>query len=369
MPLDPNIILQGRVPDVGSAIDSGILNASRLSAMQTEQLQRDMIAERLSQLQAIGPVDQATAEASLAETNMNQMRSSILDSARQLQPILDSGDANSARRVLFALKDSIRDNPQSEKALLEIDEIIRQLDEGDLESAKGIVEGILSADKSRRSPYHTVKQVVIDNKTYEVPFDARSGRWDFDNMQLSPKTPEQQGAVSQSKASGSTKGEAFATAEIDFPKIANQSDQMIRTIDSAISHPGFKSVVGMPSLGKGLQFVGGTDEASFRKLHKQITGQVFMKQYETLKGGGQITEIEGEKGTEALSRLDTALSEEDYVKAAEDLKHEIRKITTIAELRAQGNKVYNPTTDSEFEKIPSGGFFVDPDDGQLYRKP
>lgn len=174
MPLDPNIILQGRVPDVGSAIDSGILNASRLSAMQTEQLQRDMIAERLSQLQAIGPVDQATAEASLAETNMNQMRSSILDSARQLQPILDSGDANSARRVLFALKDSIRDNPQSEKALLEIDEIIRQVDEGDLESAKGIVEGILSADKSRRSPYHTVKQVVIDNKTYEVPFDARS---------------------------------------------------------------------------------------------------------------------------------------------------------------------------------------------------
>jgi hypothetical protein len=143
-------------------------------------------------------------------------------------------------------------------------------------------------------------------------------------------------AEAKAKKAGAITGEVETIAKIDLPKIKSDAEYLKSVVRSALDHPGFKSVVGMPSLGKLTKYVGGTEEAAFHSVHKQITGKTFMEAYKTLKGGGQITEVEGQKATEALQRLDTALSEKEYIAAAEEFISEIDRLTALAEQRSTG---------------------------------
>lgn len=161
------------------------------------------------------------------------------------------------------------------------------------------------------------------------------------------------------KASGKIKGESKAEAKIDLPKLKSDAENLKSIVRSALDHPGFPSVVGMPSLGKLSRFVGGTEEAGFDKVHKQIVGKTFMEAYKTLKGGGQITEVEGQKATEALQRLDTKLSEKEYIAAAEEFISEIDRLMLLAEQRATDGNVkesfeFSSVEDAEAANLPPG---------------
>ena len=57
-------------------------------------------------------------------------------------------------------------------------------------------------------------------------------------------------------------------------------------------HAGFESAVGI-SAAPLSGFIPGTDTTDFKERFKQIGGQAFLQAFDTLKGGGQITEIEG----------------------------------------------------------------------------
>jgi hypothetical protein len=50
-----------------------------------------------------------------------------------------------------------------------------------------------------------------------------------------------------------------------------------------------------------------------------------MQAFETLKGGGQITEKEGEKATAAITRMSLATSEKEYLVAAREFQEVIRR--------------------------------------------
>ena len=68
-----------------------------------------------------------------------------------------------------------------------------------------------------------------------------------------------------------------------------------RLVDELVSHPGMKDVIGFPDNPLALKgLVSGTNAADFRNRLKQITGRTFMEIFPTLKGGGQITEVEGQ---------------------------------------------------------------------------
>jgi len=85
-----------------------------------------------------------------------------------------------------------------------------------------------------------------------------------------------------------------------------------------------KQAVGMSRYAL-IQKVYGTDAYDFQVRLDQINGQTFMEAYETLKGGGQITEIEGEKATAARHRLNASSSEEEFIKAAGEYQGIIKK--------------------------------------------
>lgn len=110
-------------------------------------------------------------------------------------------------------------------------------------------------------------------------------------------------------------------------------------------HPGFMSAVGQ-SFSKLItkEPIAGTDRAGFEERFKQIKSGAFMDAYNTLRGGGAITEKEGEKGTDALNRMSLATSEKEFIQAANDFRDVVRQGVARARQQAAGGDA--ATTDA-----------------------
>lgn len=206
---------------------------------------------------------------------------------------------------------------------------------------------------SGRGDYYTPEDVVMpDGSVRKMVFDRRRNKWSvpdipgYEGPVSSPRyDPDTQGQISESKASGKITGESIAQAAIDLPKTEAASDETISLVDDLLNHPGMKDVVGLPDnpfYMKG--FVPGTPAADFRARLKQLTGRTFMEVFPTLKGGGQITEIEGEKAQQAINRMSSAVSEKEFIKAAEDFKQEILRLKALVRKRAGVEETTNETT-------------------------
>lgn len=121
-------------------------------------------------------------------------------------------------------------------------------------------------------------------------------------------------------------------------------------------HKGFEVSVGA-SAQPGFQFVPGTDKANFYALKDQILSDAFLTAYkDSLKGGGAITEIEGEKGTRALLRARTSQSEPEFIKAMREFQQSNAKIAEIMRVKAGGGTpaAGNAPAPAPTSKIPPG---------------
>lgn len=99
--------------------------------------------------------------------------------------------------------------------------------------------------------------------------------------------------------------------------MGSPTDRMIASIDGILSDPALDTSTGLFSP---LQNIPGTPQKRFQGRANQLSGQAFLQAFESLKGGGQITEIEGQKATQAIGRLDTAQSADDYRSALTELR-------------------------------------------------
>lgn len=145
---------------------------------------------------------------------------------------------------------------------------------------------------------------------------------------------------------------------------------MIDSIDGILNDPALDTATGMFSF---LQAVPGTPQRRFGARAAQLEGQAFLQAFESLKGGGQITEIEGTKATQAIGRLDTAQSANDYRQAL----IELRDLLELAQSRPPGwaqqqsakpQDMPNITDEAGYNALPSGTVFIAPD-GTQRRKP
>lgn len=163
------------------------------------------------------------------------------------------------------------------------------------------------------------KVVKRGERYYSVPADAQNAPMQPPASSMSP------GGVSVTELPPN----AAKRGEVD--QIASEAEYSIRLIDALIDHPGMTDVVGMPGSVSGFTTkafgtpLPDTDAAGFHARLKQIEGKQFLQAFQSLKGGGHITEIEGQKATEAMSRLtQTGQKEEEYRQAAEELKQVLR---------------------------------------------
>ena len=100
------------------------------------------------------------------------------------------------------------------------------------------------------------------------------------------------------------------------------AEDLVGKIEALLKHPGKSEAVGI-SFGTGM--IPGTDARGFIARHNEILGSAFLDAYNSLRGTGSITEIEGVKATAAKNRMDLSTSEEEYTAAAEEYMGYIKR--------------------------------------------
>ena len=138
---------------------------------------------------------------------------------------------------------------------------------------------------------------------------------------------------------------ALSVKELDARiEDVNQKQKEVRTgtvlvsnIDNLISDPDLSRALGIEGFLRKLPSDLGLDGAT-KRVHErieQIKGEIFLISFEQLKGAGQITEIESEKGAAAKARLSTAQKPEDFTEAL----REFRFYVDLANRRKMGEDI------------------------------
>lgn len=115
-------------------------------------------------------------------------------------------------------------------------------------------------------------------------------------------------------------GDEMRAADEMRAKDLQTVDASLSVLDKALTHPGRATATGMSGTIDPRNVIPGTDARDYRALADQIQGKAFLQAFETLKGGGQITEVEGKKATDAIARLDRAQSDAEYETALRELR-------------------------------------------------
>lgn len=180
-----------------------------------------------------------------------------------------------------------------------------------------------------------------------------------ENIAISQEKLKREGdpAFQQAMAAAKATGEAIAKNDVAakqaLPKIISDAQMALDVVDQMVGkqevrdakgkiiqaatapHPGFQDAVGATYL-PGARFVPGTQAASFQALQNQVEGTAFLSAFEALKGGGAISEKEGEKATAARMRMTLAQNESEYIKAAREFQDVVRKGVENAQRKAGG---------------------------------
>ena len=189
----------------------------------------------------------------------------------------------------------------------------------------------------------------------ELLTDARAK----ENIQISRTKMEREAdpVFQQTMAAAKETGAAIAKGDVAakqaLPKIISDAQLALDVVDQMVGkqevrdkngkliqaatkpHPGFQDAVGATYL-PGARFVPGTNAASFQALQNQVEGTAFLSAFEALKGGGAISEKEGEKATAARLRMTLAQNEQEYVKAAREFQDIVRTGVQNAQRKAGG---------------------------------
>lgn len=152
-------------------------------------------------------------------------------------------------------------------------------------------------------------------------------------------------AAAAQKKAGTLQGQA----QVDLPKVQQAAATTLKYIDDVLADPNLASVTGAEAYVPTVRSTSRDTEARIN----QLGGRAFLSAFESLKGGGAITEIEGQKATAALARLtDLKQSDAGFKKALEDFRNEVMSLARVAEQRAQGAGPYVPPAGVPTDAVP-----------------
>lgn len=333
-----------RAPNAANALLNAQYNAeqnTRRNALVDQTQQRTAIMDRRNQMEW----DQGQQDRQKAEQHAQHVQQ-----AQYLWPAMQSGDPQAyqaAQQMIFSapeypedLKQAILQAP-ADKQKAYFDKVISEVagvqeadagpkignyNPGDYTPAS-FSEFVHTKDPSRLQRYVTPAQdkVVVVNgvPTMVDPRTAQQTPLTTPEAVLTSK--EQQAAAA---ARGATQGKAQATSAAQLPTEIANSEDMLNVLKDLKNSDGLRYIVGAYSLTPG-GAVPGTPQADALAVWEQVQGKAFLQAFQTLKGGGQITEVEGKKATAAITRLSNrqqslgafkkAITDlEDVVKAAQE---------------------------------------------------
>jgi len=186
-------------------------------------------------------------------------------------------------------------------------------------------------------------------------FNTRTGRVEgTQGMPPAQFNPALQGQIAASRAEGTATGESTAASKLNLSSYLDSSEAMLSKVAELIRHPGMPAAVGAPSLGKAMTLVPGTEASNFMARLEEVKGGQFLEAFNTLKGGGAITQTEGQKATQAISRMSTSQDEKEFVTAANEFMDIVRKGMERAQAKASGSAPAQaaPSRIVNFEDLP-----------------
>lgn len=172
---------------------------------------------------------------------------------------------------------------------------------------------------------------------------------------LDPQTRQQVGFIPKDNAKKEADekiGQARGTAQAALNNGADiDAQETIKKIDQFVSNKGFNEVFGQLDQyrPKWSHSDAGTDALA---RYEQLTGVSFLSAYQMLKGGGAITDIEGQKAGAAMARLNRAQSEDAAKQALADFKEAVE--TGLKKLKRAANGGAEPAAPAA-----TGGSSVD----------
>jgi hypothetical protein len=172
--------------------------------------------------------------------------------------------------------------------------------------------------------------------------------------QVSNTIPKDLAGAEAEKAKGKIMGETQA----NLPSAEVGAAQTVRQIDELLNNPNIGSISGIESWlpDPALAAVQGPEALGLRRRVEQLQGSSFLQAYETLKGGGQITEVEGKKAEAAIARLNAAQSDADFTQALKDFKDVIQ--VGLTRLRAKAGIETQPSAMAPAPAAPTSGGVV-----------
>lgn len=198
--------------------------------------------------------------------------------------------------------------------------IVAAMEAGDTETARKL--------KEQLSP---VQQHVLERASYTDEYTAEKAAEDasaFMDLQQRQKMARESptGRAAQEKSLVDSEKRMMALDEIK--SVRKMITEMVGDGEKIPPHPGFSGSVGLKNYAYGFGLIpeflggdrpfGGTEEANFYPYLKQLEGGAFLRAFERIRGGGQITEIEGQKATDAIIRASSSQSEDGFKKSMKD---------------------------------------------------
>ncbi|MCH7663066.1 MAG: hypothetical protein IH859_04255, partial [Chloroflexi bacterium] len=155
-------------------------------------------------------------------------------------------------------------------------------------------------------------------------------------------TPKEAEAATNRGEINKQTSQTQAKAITDLPKVEAKTQTNFDLLEKLENHPGLPGLIGLKSasslFGARETPLAGSPEADALAIVDQISGSVFLEAFQELKGGGHITEIEGEKAEQAIARIKNRdQSEGGYLEAIKDLKAVMQQGLQRQRRAAQGD--------------------------------
>ncbi|TAX71814.1 lytic murein transglycosylase [Rhizobium leguminosarum] len=163
------------------------------------------------------------------------------------------------------------------------------------------------------------------------------------------RTTKQNYEAAKDTAQGSTEGKAAGEAVSSLPADLMQADQTIKNIDELLTSKGLNSIVGSVDQFRPSWTMGADGRDALTRL-KQLQGGAFLQAYGLLKGGGQITEVEGGKAQDAMARMDRSLDEPHFRAALKDFRDAVEQ--GVAKMKERA-KVAAPSAPADPAVVPT----------------
>jgi hypothetical protein len=102
-----------------------------------------------------------------------------------------------------------------------------------------------------------------------------------------------------------------------LPDLLAGVERSVKLVKDLKDSPDLDKLVGS-TYGKLRSLMSGTTEADLQARINQIKGDAFIQAFQDLKGGGAVSETEGEKATTARTRMSEAQSVKEFRAAAQE---------------------------------------------------